>query len=184
MEPGVMKRASLILKALRLGRVARERVELAALVGEPSALVALGDDAPEIEPEFKRWARQLDRYGHEVSARIGAALGEALLPVLEQDGLGGGALRRAVEIGRQGLQGVVDVEEARRVYGEAMGEAVEASDDRAETAALIAAFAALGWVEHVPAVDLAADAADVLGEVEVRRRIQRVIGPWALSSIG
>jgi hypothetical protein len=80
-------RSQILAARLQAGDIARERVELAAALGDRPALQALGlpansDDVDHLdEKAFERWAESLVTQPVDVRARIGQAAARQVLPV-------------------------------------------------------------------------------------------------------
>jgi len=181
-ERDVYAEASALLKRVRKGELDDGRLLLAAQLGYEPAAAALGPEAPEEVRDLKRWVKRIDAHGPDVAARIIVACGRLLLPILEELPLVYGPARDAVEAGEAFLRCPCDDHAglARGAYTKAIAAAVRCPDDRTETAALVAAFAAHGVNEPTPATDIAADSADAASEDGVRRTIVRALLPWAL----
>ena len=77
----VAARARLLAERVRLGRLARDRVELAAHLGDPAAALVVGVELP--AGPLGPWAAELRRWGHEACARVALATATAMLPVWE-----------------------------------------------------------------------------------------------------
>ena len=65
-------------------------------------------------------------------------------------------------------------------HSRAVAAAVQVRTDAEETAALVAAFAALVPTTPIPAMDIVADTADTLSAEAVRRAVRRDLARWAL----
>lgn len=182
----LMIEASALLRRVRKGDLHQRALELLGALDHPAALEALGSQAPPAEPDLKRWVKTLDGFGPQVSSRIIVACARELLPVLERDGIAYLQARAAVEVGEGWLACPCEAhaKQAQKAHTTAIEAGVRAKTDKAETAVLVAAFAALVATMPTPATDIAADAADVLGEEHVRRTIQLCLAPWALSMPG
>lgn len=178
----LMVEASALLRRVRKGEVSQRVLELLGALDHPPALEALGSRAPEEEPDLKRWLRNLDAFGPPVSGRIVVACARALLPVLEKDGIAYREALAAVTLGEDWLRCPCDAHarDAQRTHTTAIEAGMRTQSDSAETAALVAAFAALVPTMPTPSMDVAADAADVLGAPKVRRLVQDRLIPWAL----
>jgi len=85
-------RARLLRERARSGELPRERLGLAAWLGDPAAAAALGPEAPAPPEEVGRWAAGAARFGQEAFVRLGGA---ALRRVLS--GRPAGASREAAE---------------------------------------------------------------------------------------
>ncbi|MGE0710899.1 MAG: hypothetical protein AB7N76_16105 [Planctomycetota bacterium] len=68
-------RAAWLAEQLRRQAISRERLELAALLGEPTVCAALARPARRLEPET---CRRLAPYGPEATCRVGVALAAAV----------------------------------------------------------------------------------------------------------
>jgi hypothetical protein len=181
-QTAMLKEASHLLKRVRQGNLSWDNLDLAAMLGYRPAIEALGEDAPPIEEDLKRWVRALDEFGHEVCARITCALAWHLLPILEEDGLGTGPLRGGIEASEAWLACPCEqhATAALDLYPQAIAAAINCTSDASETAALIAAFAAYASTNRTPNSDIAADAADITSEARVRDVIRKALLDWAL----
>jgi hypothetical protein len=178
----LMVEASALLRRVRKGELSQRALELLAALDHAAALEALGSRAPEEEPDLKRWVRNLDAFGPQVSARIVVACARALLPVLEKDGIAYREACAAVALAETWLGCPCDAHarDAQKTHTDAIAAGMRTQSDSAETAALVAAFAALVPTMPTAAMDVAADAADVLGEEKVRRTVRGALSGWAL----
>lgn len=72
-------RARLLRERMRLGELPAERLGLLALLEDPLAAQALGQELPETRPSPKDWARMLAPLGPEVVVRVAVGLARAVL---------------------------------------------------------------------------------------------------------
>lgn len=184
-DSDVVVKASKLLRRVRRGDLTRDRLEVLALIDYPPAVEALGDEAPRIPRDIKRWIKKLDAYGPQVSARMIITCARLLLPVLEEGG--GAAAQEASDAVRLGEAWIANpTEETARTaltaHSRAVAAAVKVGSDAEETAALVAAFAALVPTTPIPAMDIVADTADTISSEAVRREVRRDLARWALRS--
>lgn len=180
----LMVEGSALLRRVRKGELSQRALELLGALDHAPALEALGSHAPEEEPDLKRWVRNLDAFGPQVSARIVVICARLLLPVLERDGIAHREALAAIDLAETWLRCPCDehARDAQRVHNETIAAGMRTQSDSAETAVLVAAFAALVASMPTPAMDVAADAADVAGEDKVRRAVRAELVPWALGA--
>lgn len=182
-DSDVVVKASKLLRRVRRGDLSRDRLEILALIDYPPAVEALGAEAPSVPRDMKRWIKKLDAYGPGVSARMIVTCARLLLPVLVE--AGAAAATEADDAVRMGEAWLEDPSEATArtalmAHSRAVAAAVRVRTDAEETAALVAAFAALVPTTPIPAMDIVADTADTLSAEAVRRAVRRDLARWAL----
>jgi hypothetical protein len=143
-EHEIVAEAAKLLKLVRVGRVTQEGLELAACLGYPPALEAMGPDAPRDIRDMKRWCKRLDAFGHDACVRMIVAAARTLLPLLEAKGTAYTEAQAAVRAGAEWIECPCEehVDQANQAYTQAIAAAVHVDTDATETAALVCAFAA------------------------------------------
>lgn len=181
-DSDVVVKASKLLRRVQRGDLTRDRLEVLSLIDYPPAVEALGAEAPRAPRDMKRWIKKLDGYGARVSARMIVTCARLLLPVLEESGAAVQESADAVRLGEAWLEDESEdtARTALMAHSRAVAAAVHVKTDAEETAALVAAFAALVPTTPIPAMDIVADTADTLTPEVVRRAVRRDLARWAL----